>query len=191
MTLNPNPAMTVEAFEVFLKQTENRGRLWELIQGEIKEKMPTEIHSIIAGTIIALLWIYIQQRGEGRVGPEMRHQRSEDMANSRLLDVSYFSDSSRPPVEQGAVPVYPDLVVEIKSPDDSYVEMRDKAHFYLAQGTKMVWLIYPAKHAMEVITADDVQWLTLMDTLTAEDLLPGFSVPVARIFQIDPSKNSK
>jgi hypothetical protein len=38
------------------------------------------------------------------------------------------------------------------------------------------------------LTADDVQWFTREDTLTGQDLLPGFSVLVAEIFQLDPSQ---
>jgi Uma2 family endonuclease len=189
MSINPNPPVTIEAFEAFLQRSENRDRLWELIHGRIVEKVPTEEHSVIVLNIGFFLKLYIREHKQGRAGPEMRHQRLQDDINSRLPDMSYFIDHSRPVVTEGAVPIYPDLAVEVKSPDDSYVEMRDKAHFYLAQGTRMVWLVYPAKRAMEIITADDIQWLTIMDTLTAEDILPGFSVPVAEIFQLDPSES--
>lgn len=189
MSINPNPPITIEAFEAFLKRPENRDRLWELIHGKVVEKVPTEEHGLIAGNILFALKLYIRQTKKGRAGMEIRHQRSTDDRNSRLPAVSYSADNTRPVVTEGAVSIYPDVAVEVKSPDDSYVEMRDTAHFYLAQGTRMVWLIYPAKRAMEIITADDIQWLTIHDTLTAEDVLPGFSVPVAEIFQLDPSES--
>jgi Uma2 family endonuclease len=189
MDINPHPPMTVEVFEAFLRRPENRDRLWQLIHGRIVEKVPTEEHGLIAGNVLFALKLYIRQTKKGRVGAEIRHQRPSDAHNSRLPDVSYSADNERPVVTEGAVPVYPDLAVEVKSPDDSYVEMRDTAHFYLAQGTRMVWLVYPAKRAMEVITADDIQWLMIHDTLMAEDVLPGFSVPVAEIFQLDPSES--
>ncbi len=189
MTLNPNPAITAEAFEAFLVLPENRDRLWELIHGKVVEKVPTEEHGLIVGNILFALKLYIRQTKQGRVGAEIRHQRPNDNHNSRLPDVSYSVDNTRPVVTEGAVPVYPDLAVEVKSPDDSYVEMRDTAHFYLAQGTRMVWLVYPAKRAMEIITADDIQWLMIGDTLSAADVLTGFSVSVAEIFQLDPSES--
>ncbi len=186
MTLNPNPTITVEAFEAFLKAPENRDRLWELIHGRIVEKVTSEIHSVIVGNVILFLRLYMRQTKHGRVGPEMSHKLPSDALNIRQPDVSYFADHTRP-AQEGNVPVYPDLAVEIKSPSNSYGELREKAQFYLAQGTRMVWLVYPPKRAMEIITGDDIQWLTIQDTLTAEDLLPGFSVRVAEILQIDPS----
>ncbi|MEO8393156.1 MAG: Uma2 family endonuclease [Chloroflexota bacterium] len=46
---------TIEDFEQFITQPENRDRRFELINGEIVEKMPTESHGIIAGNIFAPL----------------------------------------------------------------------------------------------------------------------------------------
>lgn len=42
---------TVEEFEAFIAEAENVDRLFELIDGEIFEKMPTEEHSLIIGNI--------------------------------------------------------------------------------------------------------------------------------------------
>ncbi|MCU0511818.1 MAG: Uma2 family endonuclease [Anaerolineae bacterium] len=188
MTLKTHPLMTLESFEAFLTLPENRDKQWELIDGRIVEKVPTEEHGLIAGNILFLLKLYVREHKQGRVGIEIRHQRPQDSVNSRQPDVSYYIDHTRAVVTKGAVSVYPDLAVEVKSPDDSYVALQDKAHFYLAQGTRMVWLVYPSKQAIEVLTADDVQWFTREDTLTGQDLLPGFSVLVAEIFQLDPSQ---
>jgi Uma2 family endonuclease len=77
----------------------------------------------------------------------------------------------------------PDLAVEIKSPDDTVKELREKAAYYLANGARLVWLIYPAKHMVEVYTPDgDVEILVEGDLLTGGDVLPGFSLPVAEVF---------
>ncbi len=43
---------TVDEFEELLKLPENAGRLLELIDGEIVEKMPTEEHGSIALPLI-------------------------------------------------------------------------------------------------------------------------------------------
>ena len=42
---------TVEEFEAFIAKAENVDRLFELIDGEIIEKMPTEEHNLIIGNI--------------------------------------------------------------------------------------------------------------------------------------------
>jgi Uma2 family endonuclease len=91
-------------------------------------------------------------------------------------------------VKKGSVPEMPDLAVEVKSPDDSLKLLRDKAHYYLANGTRLVWLVIPEKRLVEVYTPDDEQILTEEDTLSGEDVLPGFTLPVRDIFADPVSK---
>gem|GEM_PF-3173402 len=47
----------------------------------------------------------------------------------------------------------------------------------------MVWLLYPEKQSIEVLTPEDFSYLTANDTLTGGDLLPEFSVTVADLFK--------
>jgi len=106
-----------------------------------------------------------------------------DSLNARIPSISYFIDDSRPIVTRGAVPLMPDLAIEVKSPDDSYKTMRGKAAYYLQNGSKLVWLIYPEKRVIEVYRAGgDDDFLNIEDTLTADDLLPGFALPVRTLF---------
>ena len=81
------------------------------------------------------------------------------------------------------MPHLPDLAVEIKSPDDTVKEMREKAAYYLAHGVRLVWLVYPHKRLVEVYRPDaDVEILAVGDVLTGGEVLPGFSIPVADVF---------
>ena len=77
----------------------------------------------------------------------------------------------------------PDLAVEIKSPSDSGRQMREKAEYYLANGARLVWLVYPQKRLIEAYSLDaDVEILLEDDTLTGGDVLPGFASAVAEVF---------
>jgi hypothetical protein len=60
--------------------------------------------------------------------------------------------------------------------------MYDKAQLYLANGTRMVWIIYSTRQIIEVLTPTDRQLLTINDVLEGGDVLPGFSVPVRELF---------
>jgi Uma2 family endonuclease len=61
--------------------------------------------------------------------------------------------------------------------------MRDKAEYYLKNGTKLVWLVYPEKQLIEVFRANgDSDFFTINDTLDGEDVLPGFQLPVRQVF---------
>lgn len=172
---------TVDEFEELLKLPENADRLLELIDGEIVEKIPTEEHGSIALNIGAELRSYLRNIRKGIAGTEVRYQTSTDTKNSRLPDIS-VSVVNRPLVKDGAVIGMPDLAVEIKSPDDSLKELREKAEYYLENGTQIVWLVYPHQRCVEVYTLDTIDLLCADDVLTGGDLLPEFSLPVAEIF---------
>jgi Uma2 family endonuclease len=80
------------------------------------------------------------------------------------------------------VPHLPDLAVEIQSPSNTVKEMHRKAEYYLTHGTKMVWVVYAEVQAVEVVTDSEITLLSVCDTLTADDILPDFGMPVANIF---------
>lgn len=179
--------MTVTEFEQFLALPENKDRLWELIEGRPVEKMPTQEHGTFAANAVFELETWSRRHKKGMVAVEVRHQMPEDEHNALLPDVAYYEDHTQPLIKQGAVPRMPDLAVEVKSPDDTYREMRAKAEYYLKNGTKMVWLIYPDKRLIELLTPTDFQILHETDVLTGGDLLPEFSVPVTEIFRVGHS----
>ena len=178
----PKRKYTVEEFEQLFAQAEYGDRLLELIHGEIVEKMPTEEHGVVAGNIFAPLHNFVTPQRIGRVGFEVRHRPPTDAYNSRLPDIS-FSSVRRPIVTKGSVPTMPDLAVEVQSPDDTIKEMREKATYYLANGAKLVWLVYPCKRIIEVYYANgEIDIFHEGETLSGEDVLPGFTLPVVGIF---------
>src|SRR5690349_14768880 len=116
---------TVEEFEIFLNQ--HPRRLFELVYGEIIEKLPTEEHGIIAARLTARLTVFVEDHNLGRVAVEARHRVLDDDFNDRLPDISFSAEHKRPVIKQGAVPQMPDLAIEIKSPTDTYRQMRETA----------------------------------------------------------------
>lgn len=177
--------MTVEEFEQFSDAPENSDRRFELIDGEIVEKMPTEEHAVIAATISGFIWSYLRANElGGRVAVEPRHRVPEDDYNARLPDIAFTSkERALPLVKKGSVPQMPDFAVEIKSPDDSYAKLRKKAAYYLQNGTRLVWLVYPEKRLVEVYRSEsNSEILTAEDTLDGGEVLPNFTLPVKDIF---------
>ena len=169
-------------FEALLDQPGNNNRLLELINGEIVEKMPTQRHGLVASNIGSALSAYAKQYKNGRPGVEVRHRATGDDRNSRLPDVS-FTCANVPIVEQGSVTDMPDLAVEIKSPDDTIKQMRETADYYLANGSRLVWLVYPNLRMVEVYRPDaDVEILDAEQILVGHDVLPGFALSVADVF---------
>ena len=174
--------MTVGEFEAYIEQPENANRLLELINGEIVEKVPTEEHGIVVLRIGSALLIFNDQHNLGIVTTEARHRLPNDDENALLPDVSFRSATS-PVVRQGAIPTMPDLAVEVQSPSQSDDDMAEKAAYYLAHGSRMVWLVFPVKRAVEIHQAESVETFTESDTLTGSDVLPGFNLAVRDIFK--------
>lgn len=183
--VSPDPSVSVQDFEHFLDLPENRERLFELIEGRIVEKMPTELHGAIALIIAGELYIYLQKHPIARAMIEVRHRVPSDEANALQPDLAVSLDTSQAPIERGAVMKMPDLAIEIKSPSNGYDELRAKARYYLLNGAKLVWLVYPEKKLVEVHRANaDSDILTLDETLTGGDVLPEFSLPVKTLFKV-------
>jgi len=79
--------------------------------------------------------------------------------------------------------VIPDLVVEILSPSDSLKELGKKIGEFLEHGVPLVWLVDPARQTVTVYRSlTETEQLSSKDMITAEPVLPGFSVPVRRLF---------
>jgi Uma2 family endonuclease len=179
--------VTHAAFETFIAQPENRGRVFELIHGEIVEKMRTQQHGFSIFKLSGHLFAWWTAHGEqGVPGIEVRHRLPNDDQNDRIPDLSYISAARAEPIrERGAVPIMPDLAVEILSPDDSLSETRAKMAYYLENGTQLGWLFIPRKKLIEVYRAGhDIEILSASDddVLEGGEVLPGFSVPVRALF---------
>lgn len=182
MVTSERTLLTIDEFEAFTAQPENRDRAFELIEGEAVEKVVTFRHFVIAGNIIAELKFYLKTNRISRAGPELSHRSPGDRRNERRPDVSFVSDLSRP-LTDTAVEFMPDLAVEIQSPSDTLKELREKARYYLANGSKLVWLVIPEKQLVEVYTADEESILGIDDTLSGRDVLPGFALLVRAVFE--------
>jgi Uma2 family endonuclease len=176
--------VTVDDFERFLAQPENADKLFELIDGEIIEKVPTEEHGVINVSLSTEIKLYARQHG-GRVAAEARHGMPNDPYNDRIPDIAYTSpERAQALVKQGTVPQMPDLAVEVKSPDDSYAKMRRKAAYYLENGSRMVWLVFPEKRQIEVYSENgDLKILDENDSLDGGNVMPGFTMPVPAVFE--------
>lgn len=100
-------------------------------------------------------------------------------------DVAFIARDPLPPRPwpHGFPAIVPDLVVEVRSPSDRAGQVHEKTQRWLAAGVHMVWTVDPEAETVE-ICRPGVRPLLLNaeDTLDAEPVLSGFSVPVREIF---------
>jgi Uma2 family endonuclease len=173
---------TIEAFEAFTRRPENEGRRFELVNGEIIEKMPTIEHGDIAVVFVGAFLEYFKTHPVGRVVVEVRFRPPISAENDFIPDVAIIPIDA-PRLKRGVPDYMPLLVVEVKSPDDTLRKMREKARQYIASGVKMVLLVISDKRVIEGYTSDDEYVLVDGDTLSGGDVLPGFEIDVAELWE--------
>jgi Uma2 family endonuclease len=80
----------------------------------------------------------------------------------------------------GWVQVPPDIVVEVVSPNDLAANLDTKVAEYLQAGVRLVWVVVPETRRIHVYRPDGRDaTFGPADTITGEDVLPGFSALVA------------
>lgn len=156
---------------------------YELVKGELSELSPAgydrgTVAALFAGSLIP----YVMKHRLGRVAIAQAGyllERGPDTV--REPDVSFVSaarDLRTPKFFPGA----PDLAVEVLSPNDLASEVHQKVREYLAAGTRMVIVIDPEKRTALVRTPTSTIDLTINDTISGGDVVPGWSLPLAELF---------
>jgi Uma2 family endonuclease len=183
MTISP-PRLSIADFKALLAQPQNRGKHLELVNGEVSEKMVSEVHGILVMYIGAMLLNHVLLHRLGRVTTEVHHHAPNASDTVYQPDIAFTrAERAHPPTEEAAVPQMPDLVVEVKTVSNTYRELRDKAAYYLAHGARLVWVVPPAKHLVEVYRADgDIDLLGEADHLDGGEVVPGFSLSIKAVF---------
>ena len=172
--------VTTEHFDWFIEQPENKDRNFELIAGEIIEKMVSSPRaSTIAAWILGKLILFVEELDLGHVtGADGGYV----VSGERYIPDAAFISKVRQPVlaSEAYNPLAPDLALEVLSPGNTDEEIRVKVSNYLAAGT-VVWIVDPGKR-VEVYRRDQpVQILLSDDTLDGSDVLPGFTISVSDI----------
>ncbi len=98
-------------------------------------------------------------------------------------DLSFWSRERLPEVPTGYIDVPPDLAVEVVSPGDFYARVQRKVNQYLDKGVRLIWVVDPEDRSVTVLRAGEkAKVLSENETLTGEDVLPGFRCRVGDLF---------
>ena len=170
-------AITLEEF------LENDFEGYEYVKGELVPMAAAAIvHGEIGVNVIILLGPYVRENKLGRLYTiETTFQLDDRVVKP---DVAFVAADRLSEDKYKGMPIAPDLAVEIVSPTDKHYDVTEKAFAYLKAGTRLVWVIEPgAKTVMVYLSETDFTWLTYEDTLTGEDVVEGFTCPVAQLFE--------
>jgi len=160
----------------------------ELMDGEIVMTPAGYDRGFESADLIITLGSYVRANKLGRI---LDGQSGFRMASGDVLspDVSFISTPRLPDLRirgrfyEGA----PDLAVEFLSPSESKKHVEKKIVRYLANQTKLIWIVDPRKRIVTVHrNAIAMQTLTESETLSGADVIPGFSIAVSALFADGP-----
>ena len=97
----------------------------------------------------------------------------------RSPDVSWIKqerwDALTPEEQKKFAPICPDFVVEIRSASDTLKDLQEKMQEYIDNGARLGWLLDRKNKRVEIYRPHrDVEILENPETLSGEDVLPGF-----------------
>ncbi|MGI0028646.1 MAG: Uma2 family endonuclease [Nitrososphaera sp.] len=163
------------------------GRRRELIHGEVKTMAPAgHQHGRIAQRIALSLGQHVSVHKLGEVyaaetgfklASNPDHVRAPDAAFVRRERVSAVGDA------EGFWPGAPDLAVEVVSPSDSFADVEEKVFDWLDAGTRAVVVVNPKKRSVTLYrSVSEVRILSETESLSVEDVVPGWNLPVRELF---------
>ena len=169
-----------------LLKMDAKGKRGELIRGVFCETVPTGmLHGETVISLATLLGNVVTPNKLGTLVIQAGTILSRTPDTVLGGDISYFSKDTLPLDADvpGYAEVLPELVAEVVSFNDSFREVAGKAILWINAGVRLVWVLWPETKMIEIHRpAQPVTTLRETDTLTGEDILPQFKVPIKDIF---------
>jgi len=175
-------SFTVKDLEKLQSQIDDDCQL-ELVDGAIIVMSPSGYESDeVAARVIGNLFPFVDGNRLGRVTASSAGFTLPN-ANTRAPDVSFVTAERLRRAPRSFAELAPDLMFEVKSPDDTVKKLREKIDDFLKQGTRVGILLHPEQRWVEVRRSGQAP-VTLRDgdVLTVPDLLPGWEVAVAELW---------
>ena len=159
---------------------------YELIRGELR-LMPNNNaeHGNKTEKLAARVTVYVEDNNLGETfAAETRFVIAQNPDTVLAPDFAFVARERLPAVIPSAyLRLAPDIVLETRSTNDTRREVAFKIAQWLNAGVRIVWTLDPIARTLTVHRANvNPRILTIADTLDGEDVLPGFTYPVQRLF---------
>ncbi|PQV65178.1 Endonuclease, Uma2 family (restriction endonuclease fold) [Abditibacterium utsteinense] len=158
----------------------------ELVDGKVVELVPPMFfHGEIAATIGSAFRAHVKREKLGRVSLEASFRLKKNPDLVRAPDVCFLSNEA---LKDQNLSTYiegpPTIAVEIKSKNETLEHLKNKTAEYLEAGCLAVWIVQPSQKQVTVLTPDDGETLyKIGQSILGGEMLPGFELPVAEIFE--------
>lgn len=145
-----------------------------LIITELSHLLYKHIHSEKLGHILGGVGFVFEREPDTVIAPKVAFVRSDRIPDSRL--------------PHGFFPGTPDLAIEAASSLDSQVDLERKRKLYERLPVPLLWWIDPERQTASVQRAGrSIQHLGQNDVLDGEQIVPGFTVQLAKLFEASPT----
>jgi Uma2 family endonuclease len=164
------------------------GYSYELVKGHlIRMPKPGALHGIVGTRLFSALIRVVEGHQLGALFPQDTGFKLADTPDTvRAPDLAFVGRDkiASTGFPEGFWPGAPDLAVEVRSPHNSVRELTEKAREYLSFGSRLVWIIDPRQQQVMVFRPGrEPVTLSRGDILSGADVVPGFELPVARLFE--------
>ncbi|KKJ00255.1 Uma2 family endonuclease [Prochlorothrix hollandica] len=164
------------------------GHHYEIVNGELIDMGNSgALHGYVCSTLMILLGGYIRIQNLGAMFDSSTAFKMKN-GNKRSPDISFFGKDRLQGITElpsGFLEGAPDLAVEVLSPGNTIAEIDEKIAEYFQNGARLVWVISPTQHYVLVYRSapEPDRLLKSGDCLDGEDVVAGFTLPVANLFQ--------
>ncbi len=160
------------------------GWRYEVVEGMLIRVAGSGLRATtVARRLGARLDDFVDDHGLGFVSTADGVYRFPGAETGLLPDVGFIYASRRALIVDvdTPIPFAPDLAVDVASPSQSQGDMDAKARQYLDGGTALVWIVWPLRQEVDVWHPHDntPRTLSAADRLDGEQVVPGFSHPIA------------
>jgi Uma2 family endonuclease len=159
---------------------------YELVEGRIIKMCPTKApHGTVEMRLARYLGNFIEEHNLGvLMGGEIGLYTRRDPDTIRAADLLFISHKQLAKATPGGfLDVAPQLIVEILSPSDRWVDVRKKLREYFEIGVTVVLIVEPEEQVISLYRSPtDVEEFSQEDTLKIADIRPGFELPLSSLF---------
>lgn len=157
--------------------------LYELHHGRlIIMPPPGDIHGAVESNLVTALKVQGEHAGHGKArSGDVGIVLGRDPDHIVGADAAFITNARLPlrRSSEGYLETIPELVAEVRSPNDTLAYMARKANEYLDAGSVLVWVVDPVgRRVFEYRRGRAPAELAEADTLRCDDIIPGFQLSV-------------
>ena len=161
---------------------------YDLIEGELvpMPPMPGYEHGDVTGIFTALSGSFILEKRLGKFfAAETRFTIEHDPDTAIGPDWAFIV-RERLPADRptGFAAIVPDAILEVRSPSDTEKQAEAKMKRWMDAGVRLGWELNPRKKIMTIYRPGQAnREIDINGTISGEDVLPGFELPMRRLFE--------